>query len=85
MHAWLCLCMTVTAASLVQHAIYYYYFFCNVLSFILYNFQDNTTALVAASFKGRTDVVELLIKHNADVNAKNKVRVYIIDNSCIRI
>ena len=27
-----------------------------------------------ASEKGRTDVVEVLIKHGADVNARNKVR-----------
>ena len=30
-----------------------------------------------ASQKGRTDVVELLIKHNADVNARTKVRLHI--------
>ena len=27
-----------------------------------------------ASNKGRTDVVEVLIKHGADVNARDKVR-----------
>ena len=27
-----------------------------------------------ASEKGRTDVVEVLIKHSADVNARDKVR-----------
>ena len=27
-----------------------------------------------ASDKGRTDVVEVLIKHGADVNARNEVR-----------
>ena len=27
-----------------------------------------------ASREGRTDVVEVLIKHGADVNARNKVR-----------
>ena len=32
---------------------------------------------MAASQEGRTDVVELLIKHNADVNARNKVRLHI--------
>ena len=30
-----------------------------------------------ASSKGRTDVVELLIKHKADVNARREVRIYI--------
>ena len=32
---------------------------------------------MAASGKGRTDVVELLIKHNADVNARTEVRLHI--------
>ena len=32
---------------------------------------------MAASFNGKTDVVELLIKHNADVNARAKVRLHI--------
>ena len=30
-----------------------------------------------ASREGRTDVVELLIKHNADVNARIEVRLHI--------
>ena len=30
-----------------------------------------------ASHEGRTDVVELLIKHNADVNARKEVRLHI--------
>ena len=30
-----------------------------------------------ASQEGRTDVVELLIKHNADVNARKEVRLHI--------
>ena len=30
-----------------------------------------------ASWEGRTDVVELLIKHNADVNARDVVRLHI--------
>ena len=32
---------------------------------------------MAASHEGRTDVVELLIKHNADVNARTEVRLHI--------
>ena len=32
---------------------------------------------MAASGKGRTDIVELLIKHNADVNARKEVRLHI--------
>ena len=33
-----------------------------------------------ASQDGRTDVVELLIKHNADINARTNVRLHIRDN-----
>ena len=40
-------------------------------------FQDGWTALMVASEKGRTDVVKLLIKHNADVNAREEVRLHI--------
>ena len=48
---------------------------------------------MVASEKGRTDVVELLIKHNADVSARTEVRLHIhyIDRemgdfcSCMRI
>ena len=51
------------------------------------------TALMVASEKERTDVVELLIKHNANVNARTEVRLHIryIDRemgdfcSCMRI
>ena len=32
---------------------------------------------MAASQEGRTDVVKLLIKHNADVNARKEVRLLI--------
>ena len=32
---------------------------------------------MVASGKGRTDIVELLIKHNADVNARTEVRLHI--------
>ena len=32
-----------------------------------------------ASLKGRTDIVELLIKHNANVNARHEVRLYTRD------
>ena len=37
-------------------------------------FQDGWTALTLASMEGRTDVVEVLIKHGADVNARTEVR-----------
>ena len=32
---------------------------------------------MAASLEGRSDVVELLIKRNADVNARTEVRLHI--------
>ena len=35
------------------------------------------TALLAASQEGKTDVMELLIKHNADVNAREEVKLHI--------
>ena len=42
---------------------------------------------MAASQEGRTDVVELLIKHNADVNARTEVRlhIYYIDREIRRL
>ena len=36
--------------------------------------QDGDTALMLASCKGHTAVVELLLQHGADVNAKDDVR-----------
>ena len=36
--------------------------------------QDGWTALKAAARNGHREVVELLIQHGADVNAKDKVR-----------
>ena len=35
--------------------------------------QDGWTPLLDASEEGKTDVVELLIKHGAQINIKNKV------------
>ena len=37
------------------------------------------TALMLTIGKGRTDVMELLIKHNANVNTRAKVRVHMND------
>ena len=48
-----------------------------VCVFSILIFQDGWTALMLASFNGRTDVVELLIKHNANVNARKQVRLHI--------
>ena len=36
--------------------------------------QWEETGLMKASMEGRTAVVELLLQHGADVNAKDKVR-----------
>ena len=36
--------------------------------------QNGYTALMRASEKGHTAVVELLLQHGADVNAKGEVR-----------
>ena len=36
--------------------------------------QDGWTALMAAASHGHREVVELLIQHNADINAKDEVR-----------
>ena len=35
--------------------------------------QNGKTALIEASRQGRTAVVELLLQHGADVNAKDEV------------
>ena len=34
---------------------------------------------MVASVEGRTDVVQLLLKHNADVNARMEVSLHILD------
>ena len=36
--------------------------------------QDGWTALMAAAQNGHREVVELLLQHGADANAKDKVR-----------
>ena len=36
--------------------------------------QDGATALMMASYEGHTAIVELLLQHGADVNAKATVR-----------
>ena len=49
----------------------------NIMRLCSQTFQDGVTALMVASEQGRTDVVELLIKHNVDVNERTKVRLHI--------
>ena len=49
-----------------------------VIVFSILIFQDGWTALMLASLEGRTDIVELLIKHNADVNAREEVGLHVI-------
>ena len=41
---------------------------------IFFVLQDGQTALMDAAQNGHREVVELLIKHGADVNAKDEVR-----------
>ena len=36
-------------------------------------FQNGSTALMWASGKGRTEIVELLLEHGAEVNTMNEV------------
>ena len=44
---------------------------------ILSVFQDSTTALIAASDTGDAEIVDLLIKAGADVEAKTDVSIRI--------
>ncbi|XP_070547207.1 death-associated protein kinase 1-like [Ptychodera flava] len=46
---------------------------CNVNGRGQYDYASNSTALHAASGKGHADVAEVLIKHGADVNAKDEI------------
>lgn len=43
-------------------------------SFQQFIFQNDWTALMMASMSGKADVVELLLKHNADMNVRKKVK-----------
>ena len=45
-----------------------------ILSMHIVLIQEGPTALMRASMKGHTTVIELLLQHGADVNAKDKVR-----------
>ena len=48
-------------------------FFYSFFSFV--HFQDGDTALMCACVKGHFNIVELLLKHQADVNMKSNVSV----------
>ena len=48
----------------------------NVIVFSKLIFQNGVTALMFAIAEGRSDIVELLIKHKADVNARTEVRLH---------
>lgn len=41
-------------------------------------FQDGNTALSIACQQGNADAVELLLKHNINVNEKTKVGMYVM-------
>ena len=47
----------------------------------MYIMQDGITALMAASEKGKTNVVGLLIEHSANVNSRKEVRLHAL--ACI--
>ena len=43
--------------------------------FLHHSLQDGTTPLIAASWKGHKDIVEVLLNHEAEVDLPNKVSV----------
>ena len=48
----------------------------NYVYIVLYHsLQNGTTPLIAASHKGHKDIVEVLLKHGAEVDLPNKVSV----------
>ena len=47
----------------------------HVCIYIYMHIQDGWTSLMSASDNGHQDVVQLLIKHDADVNHATKVHV----------
>ena len=52
----------------------------NLCLYSQYIFQHGWTALMSASKNGRTDLVELLMEHNADVNARTEVSLHTHDS-----
>ena len=53
----------------------YDFFVASGLSFLLLYVQDGQTALVIASKEGRDQIVELLLRRDANVNHQTKVRL----------
>jgi ankyrin repeat protein len=49
--------------------------YCMLIFVVLFRPQEGYTALMAASYKGHTAIVRLLLKGGADVSIKNKVWV----------
>ncbi len=47
----------------------------DIIQPIHFTLQNGDTALTLASFRGHVDVVQILLLHNADVNAPRPVRV----------
>ena len=74
-HIGFCRCMNVVISVVLCNSVSVlnYLWLCSQI------FQDGWTALMVASQEGRTDVVELLAEHNADVNAKKDVRLHTCD------
>ena len=70
--------ITIGLASITTHPHHHHVCPCCVVSVVLLiimlsSSQNNNTALILASQNGHGDVVNTLIAHGADVNAKNVV------------
>ena len=77
----MCMCCVCVYMHVYKHVpLYQYMRVCdnvsvfNIMLLCSQIFQFGETALMWASGEGRTDVVEVLIKHGADVNARTEVR-----------
>ena len=80
-HNSVCMCMCYVCGSLLSiHSLGSNISVFNNLQLCSQIIQDGWTALMLASLNGRTDIVELLIKHNADVNARTKVSLHTRDS-----
>ena len=54
--------------TIVNVVVFIHVYICNCI-------KDGRTALIHAAIKGRTEIAELLVRSNADLNCEDKVRV----------